>query len=485
MTTFLNRLTLKWKIFGYLLGFCAILLVILWLFQTVLLDSFYRGIKVMEIKNNAGIIAENIDSDTLSDMISSIEKSSGASVEIVAETGRGLYTNGKQYQPVPISLQDKMDLIALARENDGEYVLNDTQNITFSSSTEAYTSDKIREGFSQRMKSIVFVQIVTTESGDSVAVLINAQISPVNATVTTLRYQLYMITALMILLAVVLAFIIARRISKPIEVINKSARQMAAGQYDVRFRGKGFREIDELSQTLNAAAADLSKVEALRRELMANISHDLRTPLALIYSYAEMMHDFPEEVESYQTQIIMDETQRMTTLVNDILDISKLESGVEKLNLSTYNLTKSIAETTKRLAELVKKDDYQIDFEYDREIIISADESKITQAFYNLLVNAINYTGADKRITISQTVSDNNVRINVTDTGAGVAMENQTNIWDRYYKIEKTHKRGTTGTGLGLAIVKKVIDMHGGDCGVESIPGKNSTFWFRLAVETV
>lgn len=474
----LNRLTLKWKIFMFLLGFCAILLFLLWMFQTVLLDSFYRGIKVMEIKSNAAVIASNIDDEGLPELLSSLSQDGEISIDIVSSQGADLFSaypksnNNVFHTMMP---QDKLDLISAAKEQNGEYV--------------SYTSDvaenrpDIGGKFGHRgpsPQSILYVKIVTASSGATEAILMDSQISPVDATVTTLRYQLYLITAAMILLAIFLAFLIARRVSKPMEEINRSAKELAKGNYEIHFAGEGFREIGELSDTLNSAASDLSKVEGLRRELMANISHDLRTPLALIYSYAEVMHDFPEEITAAQTQIIMDETQRLTTLVNDVLDITKLESGIQDLKLTDYSLTDSIVATTKRVTELVKKDGYEIRFDYDCDVWVNADETKITQVYYNLLINAVNYTGSDRRIFVRQVLTGGTVRVEVADTGGGISPDEQRFIWDRYYKIDKRHKRPVTGTGLGLSIVKKVMDMHGGDCGVESTVGKGSTFWFSL-----
>ena len=204
----------------------------------------------------------------------------------------------------------------------------------------------------------------------------NSAISPVNATVTTLRVQLYVITGIMVILSILLALIIAKRVSKPIEEINKSAKILAKGNYDIRFNGQGFLEIDELSNTLNATATELSKVESLRRELMANISHDLRTPLSLIYSYAEIMHDFPDEIKPDHTQIIMDETDRLSTLVNDVLDISKLEEGMQRLNKTEFNITQNIMTTCNRIAALIEKDGYQISFSYDSEVSVFCRQSQ-------------------------------------------------------------------------------------------------------------
>jgi signal transduction histidine kinase len=318
--------------------------------------------------------------------------------------------------------------------------------------------------------------------GRVVSYTFHAIITPVDATVSTLQTQLYIITAIMILLSVLIAIITARHISKPIEDINKGAKALASGDYNTHFDGKGFLEIKELSDTLNTAATELSKLENLRRELMANVSHDLRTPLALIYSYAEMMQDFPHEITPQQTQTIMDETKRLSSLVNDILDVSHLETRGIELRKEQYNLTESLISTINRTAELIKNENCAINFDYNEKIHINADEVKITQAFYNLLINAVNYSGENKQITVRQSVLGSHVKIEVTDNGEGITPANLPYIWDRYYKADNKHKRPIVGTGMGLSIVKKIIEMHGGKYGASSEIGKGSTFWFEIPI---
>lgn len=425
----MDKIKLKWRIFSFLLGFCALLLIILWLFQTVLLNDMYKFSRKRGINDAITLIGKNINSPEL------------------------------------ITILRKL-------EADKEIFITPTNEFIPPS----------RSGQNIRGKFETITQIKEFALGDGriVSLTFHAMITPVDATVTTLQLQLYIITGIMLILAVFLALIIAKRVSKPIEEINKSAKDLASGDYCTHFNGKGFLEIHELSKTLNTAAAELSKVEALRRELMANISHDLRTPLSLIYSYAEMMHDFPDEITSEQTLIIMDETKRLNTLVNDVLDISKFETGTHELNLSNFNITKSVKNTTKRVAELIKKDGYHILFNYDREVFVCADEVKIVQAYYNLLINAINYSGEDRNIIVCQLISGENVRIEVKDSGEGIATENLPYIWDRYYKVDKRHKRAVTGTGLGLSIVKKIVDLHDGRYGAESEIGEGSTFWLSL-----
>ena len=263
---------------------------------------------------------------------------------------------------------------------------------------------------------------------------------------------------------------------------NHAARELAKGDYSVEFSGKDYREIAELSETLNFAARELEKTEGFRKELLANVSHDLRTPLTMIIAYAEGMRDLPGENTPENIQVIIDESRRLTNLVNDMLDISKLQAGVLEKETSIYNLTESIESVLERYNKLKEQEGYSIEFQYEQEVFVEADEFKIFQVIYNLINNAINYTGADKWVLVRQLIKDEVVRIEVTDTGEGIAKEALPYVWNRYYKVDKTHKRAVMGTGLGLAIVKNILILHEADYGVESEPGKGSTFWFELPI---
>jgi len=162
--------------------------------------------------------------------------------------------------------------------------------------------------------------------------------------------------------------------------------------------------------------------------------------------------------------------------------MSKLENEMEKLNTSRYNLTQSISETAKITEKLLKQEKFKIVFSHDGDVYVDADKAKIDRVFYNLLTNAINYSGKSRNILVEQTITDNRVRISVIDYGEGIAEADLPFIWDRYYKSGKAHKRAVTGSGLGLSIVKKIIDIHGGKYGVVSETGKGSTFWFELGL---
>ncbi|MGN0478173.1 MAG: sensor histidine kinase, partial [Hominenteromicrobium sp.] len=297
--------------------------------------------------------------------------------------------------------------------------------------------------------------------------------------VDTLKVQLWYLTGVMILLALVLALFIASRLSRPIEQINASAKQLAAGTYDIRFPEQGAREVSELAATLNYAAEELSKTENLRRELIANVSHDLRTPLTMISGYAEVMRDIPGENTPENVQVIIDEANRLAGLVNDLLDLSKLQAGVMTLSEEDFNLTEDVRGTLRRYDKLA---DYSFPFSCDRDVYVRADRLKISQVIYNLVSNAINYCGADKTVSLCQTVSGGVVHIEIRDTGEGIPADKLPYIWDRYYKVDREHRRAQIGTGLGLSIVKNILDLHGGRYGVASEVGRGSTFWFELPV---
>jgi signal transduction histidine kinase len=288
----MDRLKIKWKIFIFLLGFCSVLLVFLWLFQTVFLNDMYRMIRRNELHEAIALVEENIDSPDLREILYQLET-------------------------------DKSVIVAPTREFVKPQI----------------PTTYVRGGIPP--ETITEVKEFTLSNGEVISLTFHAITTPVNATVSTLRIQLYIITGIMILASVGIALVLSDVIAKPLVRLNDGAKKLSRGNYNADFNGSGYLEVKELSDTLNTASTELSKVDALRRELIANISHDLRTPLALIYSYAEMMQEFPDEITNTQLQTIMAETKRLTSLVNDILDVSKLETGTMELHAHRYSLPRA------------------------------------------------------------------------------------------------------------------------------------------------
>lgn len=470
----------QWKVFGGFAVFTAVILVLLWVFQVVFLDTFYKAIKVNEIKTAAQDVCGRIDSVSLQDELQRIALNNQICIIICDGQGSRLYSENAVPNCIIHRLNswDLAMVYTLTAQNGGSYFERFPQEVR---QTILLPGGRETITFAEESPEVmIYAQLVTRADGKQLLVLLNSMISPVGATVETLRIQLLTVTAIMLLLGLLLAFVLARKIGRPIESLNSAAKALASGDYGVNFEGEGYREVHELSDTLNYAARELSKTEQLQRDLVANISHDLRTPLTLITGYAEVMRDLPGENTPENVQIIIDEATRMTTLVNDVLDLSKLQAGVVQLERSVFNLTESVRGILLRYSKLT---DYHIAFYAERDVFVDADELKISQVVYNLVNNALTYTGPDKSVILRQTESDGKVRVSVTDTGEGIPSDKLNDIWERYYKVDKAHKRAQVGTGLGLSIVKMILDMHGGEYGVQSREGAGSTFWFEL--ETV
>ena len=489
------KLSIKWKIFIYMLGFTAVLLGLLWLFQTVYLDEFYKKIKINELEDACESVIAVIDEDNAMEAIEAIGASYDVCIRVTDAYGNDVYMTEQNMQcNVHRFRRDQLlRLITEARANGGSYktkVENEVPEFFKHNDKGITDMENIlgKDKFDNmprmsEMEGIISVDIVRDLSGNELVVMVNTIITPVDATVHTLRIQLIYISIIMVVLSLIIAIVISYRISKPIIKINESAKKLGKGEYDVRFEGDSYREIAQLSETLNQATVELAKAEGLQRELIANVSHDLRTPLTMITAYSEVMRDLPGENSPENVQVIIDEAKRLTTLVNDLLDVSKLQAGVMELNLKEYDLTASIESVLARYSKFLEQNDYEVDFEYDRNILVEADEDKMYQVIYNLVNNAINYTGEDKKIIVSQRVVGSMARIEVIDTGEGIAPEELSNVWERYYKVDKNHKRAVMGTGLGLSIVKNIFKLHNLNYGVNSEVGKGTCFWFEISVK--
>lgn len=440
--------------------FALVTVALLWVFQIFLLTPFYQAIKTTEAKRISEQVARRLDSDELMSAAYELCAGTGASIFVSDELGREYvgYKYGFTTESLAYGLS-RMERAALFEEVNllgGEYT----------------------RIFSERL--LLYAVTARTPAGNHRLVIIETEITPLASTVETLTVQLLCLTLILLPLGITLAVVISRHIAKPITEITESAKRLGGGDYSVRFEGRGSREVSGLADTLNFAADELSKTDGLRRELLANVSHDLRTPLTMIKGYAEVMRDLPGENTPENVQIIIDEAGRLNDLVNDLLDLSRLEAGVLELQKERFNLTGSIREILTRYDKLA---DFKFPFEPKEEAYITADKLKISQVVYNLVNNAVNYAGEDKTVSLTQEVLDGNVRISVTDTGEGIPADKLQDIWDRYYKVDREHRRAQVGTGLGLSIVKNVLDLHGGSYGVISELGKGSTFWFQLPMD--
>lgn len=473
-------LPLKWQIFRYFAAFALVLIVILWLVQTVFLDDIYEGIKLSEMKNAAKRIALCVNSDSFTESAEEISAESGICLLVYSDSGKRLVSCEMRFDCLIHHLDSDTlgELYAEAKNNGGEFVHRFKRSL--------FAEDGASDGGKtpELDDSIVLTKITEKADGSSVILMLNTVIAPVAATVSTIRVQLICVSVLMLILALFLALAMSKTISRPIAKLNNSAKALAAGRYDADFSvASGCSEVENLSETLAYAAKEISKVDRMQKELIANISHDLRTPLTLIKGYGEVMRDIPGEMTSENMQVVIDETERLSSLVSDLVDVSKFNAGNQTLERSDFDLSETVSKTLGRYSRLTERDGYRILLDSKGSLVVNADKTRILQVIYNLINNAVNYAGEDKTVAVSTGVNGEYARVEVTDHGEGIPPEKLPLIWDRYYKIDGVHRRAAIGTGLGLSIVKNIINLHGGRYGVTSTVGEGSTFWFELKLK--
>ena len=318
---------------------------------------------------------------------------------------------------------------------------------------------------------------------DNEYIILNTNLEDVDSTTSVLKNQLIYITLIVILLSIVVSTIISKMLNKPIINITKEAKKLATGNKELNIPKSNIKEIDDLRDSLIYASHEINKTDELRRDLLANVSHDLKTPLTMIKAYAEMIRDINKDNEEKRNEnlnIIIDETDRLTILVNDILNLSKLEANKETLDLKEFDLVELINNIIKKYNIIKETENYKFILNMPKKAIVKGDLNKISQVIYNLINNAINYTGDDSIVKIEVIEQKKTYLVNIIDTGKGIKKDELNIIWDKYYKNEKNHKRNKVGTGVGLSIVKNILDKHKFKYGVKSEIGKGTTFYFEI-----
>ncbi len=463
----LKKNSLTTKVWLYLTLFSISILAFLWIFQVVFLNKYYEFSKTSEINSIGNTIVANYSSNAnvFFSFLDQLAYERAVCIEVVNSNNFTLYTT------------DSFDRSCIGDTSGNRQLLLYRQ--------EFFQSQKVRDNviiINPRFKNKTLVSSLRMNS--DYFVFINSSIEPIDSTTVILKSQLLYVTFIVFALSFLIAYFISRKLSNPIIKISKAAKEMTNGKYDVTLTDdEDIDEICELNNNLKMTCQELSKTEGLRRELMANVSHDLKTPLTMIKAYAEMVRDLTykdDEKRNSNLNVIIDEANRLNLLVNDILELSSMQAKTTELNLEEIDLVTLVNSIIHRFDILKETEGYNFIIEAPEKALVMAELKRMEQVVYNLVSNAINYTGEDKVVKVVIRQIDNFYRVEVIDTGKGINDEDMPYIWEKYYKVDKKYQRSHFGTGLGLSIVKNILVLHNCNYGVISKKKKGTTFYFEI-----
>ncbi len=473
--------SIRLKLWLSIVGVAALVLALIWISQVVLLENFYLGQKKNQIIIDAKQIVKLIDEDS-EDMESITDFDNMQCMEEIIELAESnhYFIQFSDINGNPLYALNTLGNGGVLEGDRNFAVRGNVINNMLQSDEEFFLEENLNSQYGK--KSYIVTTMHQTDD-ISYILMVESELAPVHEAVSTIKTQLIYISVFLILIATVVALLISFNITKPIKKISNAAREVADGNLDVRVKVKSKDEIGKLADDFNIMTKEISKASTLQRELVANVSHDIRTPLTMIKGYAEAIRDLTgdnKEVRDTQLGIIIEESNRLNVLVNDILDLSKLQAGQQQLKFTEFDIAKKLRDIINRYSLLEDTQNYTFKLTAPDSFIIYADEVKIDQVIYNILNNAVNHTGADKLVSVVMEAEDNTAVIKIIDTGKGIEPEHIPLIWDRYYKPYKKGDRKGMGTGLGLSIVKAILTAHNLNFGVDSVVGEGSCFWFEV-----
>ncbi len=458
--------SIRFRIWLYFLGFTAMVLVLIWFLQIFFLNNYYEEMKVRETENVAYRISSSYEVGGKAQMI---------------ETAKSIARNDDMY----IHIESAEGILVYASPMSGEYTeLIDTVAGDLKVSGDNSVSGMIpgNGGNGDNRNILAYARYLGTDQEEILYVF--SPLYPVQSTVNILQSQLTYITIIAFILAFVLAYFLSIRITDPLLSIIKSARKLSEGQYGISFRAeRPYAEIEDLANTLNKTSLELERSINMQKDLIANMSHDLRTPLTMVKSYAEMVRDLSGDDPRKRTEhlnVIIDEADRLNQLVGDILTMSAVQSGELPLDETVFDMKETVENVLAPYRLLEESEGYKFEVHCKESVFVRGDQPKIIQVLANLVTNAIKYSGTDKRVIITVRKINKIMRCEISDNGAGIKPEELPYIWKRYYKSSSNHARASAGSGLGLSIVNEILNLHNTRFGVKSSLGKGTTFWFEL-----
>ena len=476
------------KLWLYFVLFTAIIFLMLWLLQIVFLQSFYNQMLINNTKRAAQQVAAAAASENPSAAIDALTRENSLLV-FITDTDGNVQLVSDEYKSTHGRKHG-------ATEDEGNMPQNEKQQPKETHKNYRSLPDNFdiflqnlsvsENGVTEFSNDTIYVYgtYVDFSCSETKSVLyVSVALDAVGSTVTIIGIQLAIVTAFSLAAGFVLAWFLARRFSKPVSQLSRKANQLGEDSYSKEF-DKGFcKELDGLSDTLDRTSDKFRQTKTFQNELLANVSHDLRTPLTMIKGYAEEVDEYSWQDEAQRhadIAVILREADRLTALVNEILEYSELRSQEGAQSFSHIDFSAIVNKVADNFESLYSRDGYAMEREIERNLYVSGNASQLERAVVNLIDNAIRHTGKGKKVRVSLEDENGRAILRVTDYGKGIPPEQQEAIWDRYVTSRQRDGKGVSG--LGLAIVRQIVLLHKGQCSVMSRENEGSTFMISLKI---
>ncbi len=467
--------SIKFKTWFYMIGVVSVILVIMWLLGIVFLQNFYEFTKELDVKEvQVEIVKILSDGDVVEnyEKIFELSRENDLFVEVFDSDGKMIispymfFNNGEN--PMRINFANMMSSIVATSA---------VKEMVQTGETSKVVRVEPKEGMPKNSRENAIMLINKFNSDGKVYYAASrTSLVPVQSTADIVGRLFMIIMIAVLVVSLVMSFIFSNSITKPIRRLSTAAKEVASGNYNIKVPVDSVDELGILTRDFNEMTKELGKVDNIRKDLIANVSHELRTPLTMIKGYAETIRDLSGEIpekREKQLGIIIDETDRLSSLITNMLDLSRLQSDKLDFEFERFDLTKMLKKLMERY-EIYKEQGFEFNLNIAENVETTGDYARLEQVVCNLVDNAINHSIDTQVIDI--TLTEKGI-LNVRNFGDVIEEENIRHIWDRYYKIDKSGRRRVTGTGIGLSIVKEILNAHKFAYGVTSDKTNGTNFW--------
>lgn len=490
------KLSFRQKLFFVICGVILVFMLLSWLLNTLLLERYYISSKEHALMQNYEMINKIYtgDPETISLELEKLERKDGLHIFIQDQERVIKYTsfNEKREMRTKMGLMqglggDRPNLMGsilrsqIGKLAEGEVIINTRSD--------------------ERLGTNFLNLLAKLDSGDYI--FLSAPIAPIKESADIAGKFSIFTGIFAILLGSVLVFVVTGQITRPILELKQIAQRMSGLDFSKRYTGRSRDEIGELGQSINSLSDQLEisimelksanqklqedilrkqAIDEMRKEFISNVSHELKTPIALVQGYAEGLKvnvNEDEENKNFYCDVIMDEAYKMNKLVKQLLELAQLDSGADMLERTHFDVVLLIEQILKKNELIFRNRNVHVDFVHGEGLMANADIYKVEQVFTNYLTNAVNHVNDAKRIRVTAERAGDKVRIRVYNTGRHIPGQCLQSIWDSFYKIDKARTRDYGGTGLGLSIVRAIQEAHQNGYGVDNIQG-GVEFWFEV-----